>query len=83
MYYSIIDKSIKNLFKKGVDLKKYFSSKIAFHEIQSESFPEFHKDLREIRVISNLDKLFELSENYDSIVKNFLDKKDCFCCLKE
>ena len=83
MYYSIIDKSIKNLLKKGIDLKKYFESKIAFCEIQSESFPEYHKDSREFRVVSNKDTLFELSENYESIVGEVLEKKDCFCCLKE
>ena len=60
MYYSIIDKSIKNLLRKGIDLKKYFSSNIAFHpiqaeSIQAESFPEYHKDPSEIIVLANND----------------------------
>ena len=46
LYSDIIDRNTRHLLQMGINLKGYFSSRIAYHVIDSQEYPEYHADGR-------------------------------------
>ena len=74
LYSDIIDRNTRHLLQMGINLKGYFSSRIAYHVIDSQEYPEYHADGRPI-IAGSLDisSMKEVNKGYQIIFKDKVD----------
>lgn len=67
LYSFILDRNLRPLFQKGIDLKLYLNSELVFHKIESSHYSEYSHDDTEAVVGTNIKSFAEVCNSYDAI----------------